>query len=104
MVSNMDTAIHFYTEILGLKLKSRYGDHWADIEAPGMSIGLHPAAKAMKTGDNLSIGFSIKDLDEAAALLKQAGVPVQLKDDGQVNLAMFTDPDGNALYLAQSKW
>jgi len=31
-VSNMDAAVRFYTESLGLKLAERYGDHWASIE------------------------------------------------------------------------
>jgi len=41
MVSNLDRAIQFYTESLGLTLKNRYGAHWADIEGPGIVIGLH---------------------------------------------------------------
>ena len=49
MVSNMDNAIKFYSETLGFKLKARYGDHWADIEGPGIAIGLHPASKDVKT-------------------------------------------------------
>ena len=32
-VSNMDAAVRFYTEDLGLKLTNRFGDHWATIEA-----------------------------------------------------------------------
>ena len=42
MVSNLDTAVSFYTEQLGLKLIKRYGEHYAEIETPGFSIGLHP--------------------------------------------------------------
>jgi catechol 2,3-dioxygenase-like lactoylglutathione lyase family enzyme len=32
MVSNMDAAVGFYTEGLGLKLAYRCGDHWASVE------------------------------------------------------------------------
>ena len=31
-VSNLDAAIRFYTESLGLKLTNRFGDRWATIE------------------------------------------------------------------------
>ena len=31
-VSNMDAAVRFYTEALGLKLLARYGDHWVSID------------------------------------------------------------------------
>ena len=102
MVSNMDNAIKFYRDTLGFNLKHRYGDHWADIEGPGIAIGLHPARKDVKIGDNLSMGFRVKDLKEAVEALKQKGVQFKMLDDTQVKLASFTDPDGNSLYLAQS--
>ncbi len=105
MVSNMDKAILFYTETLGLKLGNRYGDHWADIEGPGISIGLHPASKDLKKGDNLSIGFKVTDIDKSVSELSKKGVIFKLQDDDQVRLASFTDPDGNAMYLVQtSDW
>ena len=104
MVANMDVAIKFYTETLEFKLKNRYGNHWADIEGPGISIGLHPAASDVKTGDNLSIGFKVKNLAHAITAFEQKGVHFKLHDDTQVRLAFFTDPDNNALYLAQSEW
>ena len=44
-VSNMDNAVRFYTETLGLRLTNRFGDHWATVDAgKGLSIGLHPAS------------------------------------------------------------
>ena len=32
-VSDMDTAVRFYTETLGLTLTNRFGNHWATLEA-----------------------------------------------------------------------
>lgn len=103
MVSDMDAAVKFYTEILGLKLKNRYGNHWADIEGPGISIGLHPKSKDIKTGDNLQIGLNVNDLDEAVKALEEKGVQCKVHGDDQVRLAFFTDPDGNTLYLVQAQ-
>ena len=45
LVSNMDKAVQFYTEVLGLRLAERYGDHWVTVDAGrGFTIGLHPAS------------------------------------------------------------
>ena len=103
MVSDMGTSIKFYTEVLGFKLKNRYGDHWADIEAPGLSIGIHPAHPYVRYGDSMSLGLKVVNLAEAMNQLKSKGVEFIERDDTQVQLASFTDPSGNALYLVEEK-
>jgi lactoylglutathione lyase len=108
MVRDIDESVAFYTRTLGLRLKNRYGDHFAQVEAPGTIISLHPKASedGQKPGKgNLSLGFSVANLDDAVADLKAKGVKFsELKDDSQVRLAFFEDPDGYPLYLSQSKW
>ena len=32
-VSNKENAVQFYTEVLGLRLTNRLGDHWATVDA-----------------------------------------------------------------------
>jgi catechol 2,3-dioxygenase-like lactoylglutathione lyase family enzyme len=102
MISDMDRSVLFYVDTLGFTLKNRYGNHWAEIEAPGLSIGLHPTSKAIIAGNNLQIGLSVTDLDNAVQLLKEKGVEFEIQDDQKVRLAAFKDPDGNMLYLAQT--
>jgi len=107
MVSDMGRAVRFYTNVLGLKLKSRYGDNFAQVEAPGTIIALHPATEGPKPdrSESISIGFAVSDLDKERAELENKGVKfLRTADDTQVRLAFFTDPDGNPLYLSQSKW
>ena len=108
MVSDMEKAVQFYTNTLGLKLKSRYGNEFAQVMAPGTTIALHPISQnGPKPGhsDAISIGFAVDDLDKAIAELKGKGVQFsRISDDTQVRLAFFTDPDGNPLYLSHSKW
>jgi predicted enzyme related to lactoylglutathione lyase len=104
MVSDMDKAILFYTETLGMKLENRYGNHWADIEGPGISIGLHPNSASVTRGNNLQIGLRVDDIEKAIASLQKNGVQVNSKDEEQVRLASFTDPDGNVLFLVEPKW
>jgi len=108
MVGDMERAVEFYAKTLGLKLKARYGNEFAQVEAPGTIIALHPTGKDGPRPDNsesLSIGFAVDDLDKAMVELKSKGVQFsRVSDDTQVRLAFFTDPDGNPLYLSQSKW
>jgi len=108
MVSDMKAAIQFYTDTLGLKLKARYGDEFAQVEAPGIIIALHPKSSGLagqSRTENLSIGFAVDSLEAEMNRLKGRGVRFsRVTDDAQVRLAFFTDPDGNPLYLSQSKW
>jgi catechol 2,3-dioxygenase-like lactoylglutathione lyase family enzyme len=108
IVNNVETAVRFYTDALGLKLKARYGEQFAEIEAQGTTIALHPPIEnGAQPGrsESMSIGFAVDDLDIAVDELKRKGVVFsRVADDVQVRLAFFTDPDGNPLYLSQSKW
>ena len=116
-VSDMDRAVGFYTNTLGLKLQFRAGNHWAQVDAGnGLQIGLHPTGPhsppAGKSG-SISVGFSIsKPLDQVVNTLQSRGVAFRgpIVDDakGGIRLAFFGDPDGNDLYLVevkqQAKW
>src|SRR5215472_12167280 len=78
-VSNMDRAVRFYTEVLGLKLTNRFGDHWATVEAgKGLTIGLHPASPqypAPGTKGGIMLGLEIDEpIDRAIARLAERGV------------------------------
>jgi catechol 2,3-dioxygenase-like lactoylglutathione lyase family enzyme len=109
-VSNMDAAVRFYAETLGLKLAYRFGDHWAAVEVgKGLTIGLHPASAEMPAGrrGSMSIGLELSgSIHDAVRALEAKGV----KFDGPVNegkagsFVSFPDPDGNLLYLAQMNW
>ena len=101
MVADLESAIVFYTEMLGLELKTRYGDHYAEIDAGNIAIGLHPIESAVKNGDNLSIGFGVTSFDEAVADLDSKGISLNITREGWIRIASFEDPDGNKLFLAE---
>jgi catechol 2,3-dioxygenase-like lactoylglutathione lyase family enzyme len=110
-VSNMDRAVRFYSETLGLKLAYRFGDHWASIEAgTGLTIGLHPASAGSPAGrkGSMAIGLQLQGpLADAVSTLRAKGVRFQgdVVNDGKAGSFIgFEDPDGNQLYLAQLNW
>lgn len=105
-VSNMDQAVQFYTEVLGLKLTNRFGNDWATVEAgKGLTIGLHPASQKYPspgTKGATMLGLEIDEPIEAAlARLSEKGVQIKgsiLKGESGT-FAHLEDPDGNELYL-----
>jgi catechol 2,3-dioxygenase-like lactoylglutathione lyase family enzyme len=99
----MKASVEFYTETLGLALVNQYGDHYAEIQAPGLMIALHPTSDKVNFGNNLSIGFGVLDFDLTIAHLETKGIEFIIEKDGWIRLAHFTDPDGNSLYLAENK-
>lgn len=106
MVADMDDAVRFYTERLGLQLAYRGGDHWAMITGPGLMIALHPKgehgpAARPDRGPGVSIGFEVEDLGEVRARLEAKGIGFESASDEFVKLAYFHDPDGTTLYLMQ---
>jgi catechol 2,3-dioxygenase-like lactoylglutathione lyase family enzyme len=103
----MALSISFYTETLGLKLKTRYGDNYAEVAVEGLTVALHPPVRGGSSpggSQSLSIGLAVSDLHAAVEELKRRGVSFsRVTEDGFVMLAFFADPDGNPLYLAGSR-
>ena len=115
-VSDIDAAIRFYTEALGLKLTNRFGHQWATIHAgpsywttdevgAGLIIGLHPmSAKAPRPGTVGSIGFGLETyepLEQVIPTLRKRGVKVtsDIVRFEAGNSVGFEDPDGHPSYV-----
>src|SRR5271157_2210770 len=110
-VSSMNAAVQFYTQVLGLKLATRFGDHWATVEAgKGLTIGLHPASPkypAPGTKGAMMLGLEIDEpIESVVARLSQKGVqfkgPIMREEAG--NFVHLADPDGNEIYLWELSW
>jgi len=103
MVKDMDKSIDFYVKGLGLTLKQRWDNHYAQVEAPGVVIGLHPAKESGIKSSAFSIGFGIDNLADAEKRLSEMGVVFDKSEDKAGIFANFSDPDGIQLYFMQSK-
>jgi catechol 2,3-dioxygenase-like lactoylglutathione lyase family enzyme len=106
LVSDMNQAIKFYTETLGLKLLSNYGGEFAEIDANGLRIGLHPGKKGRDPmSRDMSLGFQVDDAAAAKKALESKGVIFEKRtqDRGAI-IENFNDPDGTPLYIIELKW
>jgi catechol 2,3-dioxygenase-like lactoylglutathione lyase family enzyme len=106
-VSNMDNAIRFYTEVLGLTLTNRFGNHWATVQAgKTLVVGLHPwSEKYPRPGTKGSVQLGLvvsqdEPIQSLAARLRSHGVDVRgIIESEAGNYITFADPDGNPIYV-----
>jgi catechol 2,3-dioxygenase-like lactoylglutathione lyase family enzyme len=100
MVADMDRSISFY-ESLGMKLKNRWGNHYAMIEGYNIVLGIHPEHEPVIANSKVSIGFLLTNLEDATKLLDSKGIKYATQDDKSGKFASFNDPDGIFLYFMQ---
>ena len=108
-VSDMDRSVKFYTDTLGLTLRLRIANDWAEIDAgKGMVIGLHPARPpetvAPGTRGAIDIELNVTEpIDSVVDTLKKRGVAFDgpIKEYENVKIITFDDPDGNTIVLAE---
>ena len=104
-VSDLEISISFY-ESIGLTVKNRWGNHYAQLTAPGISIGSHPTDNANLTGNsgNISIGFSTDNFEEAKSDLQKLSINTSDRQEEGGQFKHFKDPDGTAPYFIKTKW
>ena len=106
-VSNMDDALEFYMEALGLELRRRDGD-WADL-GPNEPLGkvvLYVPGKndPRKPGGPTGIVFSCDSMYDLHRELVDEGVVFKMKPERQPwggLLAIFLDEDENELMVME---
>ena len=104
-IGDMEKSIAFYQSI-GIELKNRWGDHYAQLEAPGITIGLHPSADFINENSvsNISIGFTCEDFEETRKMLNDLSIDVKERNEDGGQFLEFRDPDGTNLYFINPKW
>jgi predicted enzyme related to lactoylglutathione lyase len=103
-VTDMERAIRFYREILGLSLRSQEGENWAVFDVGGRQFALHRVVEGHPTqpGGATAV-FAVDDLDRARTVLSERGVEFGHEGDveGYARFASFQDPDGNTVQLIE---
>ena len=101
-VRDMDRAVAFYRDVLGLELLVRHGDDWAELDGGPVRLALHGTEEdAPGSG---TVVFRVDDLDSERWRLEQAGVSFDEhvgEVDGRLRFATCRDPDGNPVQLIE---
>lgn len=102
-ICNMEKAIAFYNGVLGLTLKNRAGNDWAEFDVGGYDLALEGE---LATRPHQGGAVVVFHCDDVAALETQlAANDVQrgeLEELEGSKLIEFYDPDGNKLIAMQS--
>jgi len=109
-VKDMTRSVAFYRDTLGLPLKFD-SPGWSEFQTGATTLALHAVSSAASEGGaelkagTCTIGFSVANLDETYARLKERGARfvVEPKDQAGegIRLAVCLDPDGLAVSFAQ---
>jgi lactoylglutathione lyase len=94
-VADMDRAVVFYRDTLGLPLKFS-SPGWSEFDTGETTLALHPASAANPAG-SVELGFSVSDLQRFYDAKAQAGVRFTMpptKQDFGSWLAQFEDSEG----------
>jgi catechol 2,3-dioxygenase-like lactoylglutathione lyase family enzyme len=100
-VSDMDRALRFYRDVLGLKLVSR--DYVTRFEVDGVLFELVPVPHhgSIQGNGNARLCLGVYNVEEALAELQRKGVRTSKTQTKEGVLGSLTDPDGNEVCLWQ---
>src|ERR1700755_3096966 len=93
-VGDMDPAVKFYRDVLGLPLKFQ-SPGWSEFSTGETSLALHPASEKNPAG-SIELGFNVADLEKFHQEMSDKGVEFSMpptKQDYGGFLAQFLDSE-----------
>ena len=102
-VADMDRAISFYRDVIGLPLKFQ-SPGWSEFATGETTLALHPASEKNPAG-KVEMGFSVPNLQEFHAVMQGKGVRFSMppaKQDFGGTLAQFVDSEGAHITVSGS--
>jgi predicted enzyme related to lactoylglutathione lyase len=109
-VSNVDAALHFYSDILGLPTLFRPAPNLAFVAAGSVRIMLTTPQGAGAVGENSLLFFKVRNIEETYAAVAGRGATTEREPvltarmpDHELWIAHVRDPDGNLVALMEEK-
>ena len=99
---DMDAAVSFYRDVVGLPLARRESNDWAEFAAGPVRFALHGTDDPAPTGG--TVVFRVDDLEDARAALERRGAVFEDHPgevEGFARFATFRDPDGNPVQIIE---
>lgn len=103
-VRDMDRAVAFYRDVLGLTMVRRFGDEWSEFDGGGVRLALHGTGGGAQPPHGGTAVFRVDDLDAAKLALEAGGVRFDEhvgEVAGRARFASFEDPDGNSVQIIE---
>ena len=100
---DLDRAVAFYTEVVGLPLVRRDGGEWAELDAGPIRFALHGTDDAEPPASG-TVVLRVEDLDAARWALEGRGAAFDAfvgEVEGFARFATFRDPDGNPIQIIE---
>lgn len=102
-VCNMNAAIAFYEGVLGLTLKNRAGNDWAEFTIGNSELALEGELATRPHQGGATVVFHTEDIDALdATLTANNALKRDVEDLEHSKLLEFYDPDGNRLIAMQA--
>ena len=103
LVNDMDRAIGFYRDGLGLTVQFQSPD-WSELVQGEAVVALHSGGTGQaETG----LGFEVDDLEAACEAVTRSGgtivMPPQDRPGEPIRLSIVRDTEGNSISLSQAK-
>jgi len=109
-VSDVDAAVKFYRDILGLTFLFSAGPDLAFLDAGGTRLMLSTPQGAGETGKNSILYFAVSDIASVQAALVERGATEERAPqlaarmpDHELWTGFLRDPDGNLVGLMEEK-
>lgn len=111
-VSDQDRAVKFYTEKLGLRIRTdqpfNEKQRWIELQIPGAETGIvlfTPEGHEDRIGTFINTSIACDNLDRTYEELKSRGVEFATPPTSQPwgKFAIFKDPDGNSFVLSSAE-
>lgn len=102
MVKDIQAAVKFYSDGLGLKvIMSSPG--WAELDADGTTIALHAASENGQSGGSPILSFHVDDVYATIATLEERGATLEgnVREPSFGKVAAMRTPDGSVISLLQ---